>query len=259
MTYPPQQPGPYGNQPDPYGSYGQQPQQQPGWGGGWDQQQQQQPGYGPQSGGFPQQQPGYGPPSGGFPPPQQPGWGGGGYPPGPPPRKKTGLIAGLAIGGVLLVGGGVTAIILLTGDDKPQQNGSIADAKPGGGGEGSAEDVVKRVISAIDDKDTQAALATLCDSSVKSPAFELDKAPASVTLKASQAGDITEQGDNARARLSIKVTEGASSKGSTVNMSLTLKKKDGKWCVSNASMGGTGTSRPPSASRPTTSATRPTF
>lgn len=249
MTYPPQQPGPYGNQPDPYGSYGQQPPQQPAWGGGWDQQQQQ-PGYGPQSGGFPQQQPGYGPP------PQQPGWGG--YPPGPPPRKKTGLIAGLAIGGVLLVGGGVTAVILLTGDDKPQQNGSIANAEPGGGGDGP-QGVVQRVISAIDDKDTQAALATLCDSSVKSPAFELDKAPASVTLKASQAGEISETGDNARARLSIKVTEGASSKGSTVNMSLTLKKKDGKWCVSNASMGGTGTSRPPSASRPSPPSTRPSF
>ena len=48
MTYPPQQPGPYGQQPPPGGPYGQQPPQQPGYG------QQPPPGYGQQP------QPGYG-------------------------------------------------------------------------------------------------------------------------------------------------------------------------------------------------------
>jgi len=77
MTYPPQQPGPYGPQ-DPYG-------QQP-YG-------QQQPPYGQQP--YGQQQ--YGPQWG-----QQPG----GFPPEPPPKKKTGLIVTLIIVAVLVIGGG---------------------------------------------------------------------------------------------------------------------------------------------------------
>ncbi|MGB3443616.1 MAG: hypothetical protein WBA97_33180 [Actinophytocola sp.] len=84
MTYPPQQPGPYGPQ-DPYGQqnpYGQQPPQY----------------------GAPQ----YGAPQWG----QQPG-----YPAGPPPKKsRTGLIVTLVIVAVLVVGGGVTAFLLLKDD-----------------------------------------------------------------------------------------------------------------------------------------------
>jgi hypothetical protein len=101
MTYPPQQPGPYGPQ-DPYGQqnpYGQQPQ----YG--------QQPGYG--------QQPQYGDPQWG----QQPG-----YPAGPPPKKsKTGLIVTLVIVGVLVLGGGGVAAFLLLKDD-------------GGGGGGGTDE-----------------------------------------------------------------------------------------------------------------------
>jgi hypothetical protein len=96
MTYPPQQPGPYGPQ-DPYGQqnpYGQQPQ--------------------------------YGAPQWG----QQPG-----YPAGPPPKKsRTGLIVTLVIVAVLVAGGGVAAFLLLKddngggtagGDDNPR---ATADA-----------------------------------------------------------------------------------------------------------------------------------
>lgn len=89
MTYPPQQPGPYGPQ-DPYGQqqpYGQQPYGQ-------------QPQYG-----APQQ---YGEPQWG----QQPG-----YPVGPPPKKsRTGLIVTLIIVAVLVVGGGGVAAYLLLKD-----------------------------------------------------------------------------------------------------------------------------------------------
>lgn len=94
MTYPPQQPGPYGSGPygQPAGGYGQQPD---GYG-----QQPNQPGYG-------QQQPGYSTPPGGF---GQPGYGG---PPGfggPPPKKtRTGLIIGLVVALVVILGGGAGA------------------------------------------------------------------------------------------------------------------------------------------------------
>jgi len=101
MTYPPQQPGPYGQ--DPYGQqqpYGQQPYGQQPYG---------------QPGQYGQQPPPWGGPSPGF-------------PVGPPPKPpRTGLIATLIIVGILVLGGGGVGIYLLTkGDD----NGS----NTGGGG-----------------------------------------------------------------------------------------------------------------------------
>jgi len=150
MTYPPQQPGGYGQQPEGYGQqpdpYGQQygqpqqggyppsgPQQQPGYGGT---QQFGQPG--PYQQGYPQtgpqpQQGGYGydqqAPYGQQDPyaqqgqygqyDQQQGYGGG-FDENPPPKKKTGLIIGIAAGAVVLVGAGVgLAIGLSGGDDTP--------------------------------------------------------------------------------------------------------------------------------------------
>ncbi|GLZ31600.1 hypothetical protein Lesp02_37880 [Lentzea sp. NBRC 105346] len=96
MTYPPQQPGPYGQQPQP--GYGQQPYGQPP----------QQPGpYGQQPYG---QQPGYGqqqPPQGYGQPPY-------GY--GPPPKKtNTGLVVGVIIGVLVLVGG-VIGVVAMNSD-----------------------------------------------------------------------------------------------------------------------------------------------
>lgn len=106
MTYPPQQPGPYGPQ-DPYGQqpqygqpqYGQQPYgQQPG----------QQP-YGQQYGA-----PQWGP---------QPG-----YPVGPPPKKsRTGII--LAVVAILVVaGGGVAAFLLLRDKGSAESPRAAADS-----------------------------------------------------------------------------------------------------------------------------------
>ena len=96
MSYPPQQPGPYGQ--DPYGQqpYGQQPYGQQPYG--------QQP-YGQQ------------PPPWGGPPP--------GYAAGPPPKPpRTGLIAVLIIVGILVLGGGGAGIYFLTkGDDKGSGSG----------------------------------------------------------------------------------------------------------------------------------------
>ncbi|ANZ42088.1 hypothetical protein BBK82_45315 [Lentzea guizhouensis] len=171
MTYPPQQPGPHGQQPQPGGPYGQQPPQQPGYG------QQPQPGYGQPQPGYGQQppqpgygapQPGYGqpqqdpfghqgPPSGGFqqqPPSggfgqqgpygqpgpygqQQPGFGGPGYG-GPPPKKSnTGLIIGVVIGVLVLVGGGITAAVLLSGSDSGD-SGNSASSDPGSSDSGKS-------------------------------------------------------------------------------------------------------------------------
>jgi hypothetical protein len=157
MTYPPQQPGPYGQQPQPGGPYGQQPPQQPGYGQqpqpGYGQQpppgygQQPQPGYGqpgqygqpqqdpfgqqgPQSGGFPQQgygqqpQPGQPGPYGQQQPYGQPGGFGG---PPPPKKSNTGMIIGVIIGVLVLVGGGVTAAVLLSRDDSSSNNTASTD------------------------------------------------------------------------------------------------------------------------------------
>jgi hypothetical protein len=252
MTYPPQQPGPYGQQPDPYG---QQPQQ-PGWTGGFPQQQPQPGPYGQQPYGQPQQP--YG---------QQPGYGG--YPGGMPPQKNNkGLIIGLAVAGVLLVGGGVTTVLLLTGDDKPAENGSGASADVAAASDDSTPNgVVQKVIKAIDAKDASAARSTLCDPNAKSAALQLDEAPATLTLKASLAGEVTETGDNARAKVDIKGTEAGKTRASNFTMSLVMKKDGSKWCVTTARMGSTGgsgsstTSRSPSSPSSGSSATstRPSF
>ncbi|WP_162834626.1 hypothetical protein [Amycolatopsis circi] len=152
MTYPPQQPGGYGQQPNPYGQQpgGQQPYGQPQQ-GGWNQGGQ--PPQGPQSGGFPSAPgpggPGQGPYQGGYqqaggpqqygqqpdqfgqygqqpdrfgqpggPFGQQPGGQFGGFGEEPPKKKKTGLIVGIAIGAVVVLGGATGLVIWLTGDSK---------------------------------------------------------------------------------------------------------------------------------------------
>jgi hypothetical protein len=91
MTYPPQQPDPYGQNP-----YGQQPD------------------YG--------QPPGYG---------QPPWAGPGAYPVGPPPQKpRTGLIATLIIVGILALGGGGVGIYFLTKGDGDGGPGAVNTGDP---------------------------------------------------------------------------------------------------------------------------------
>jgi hypothetical protein len=145
MTYPPQQPAPYGQQP---GSYGPQPggafppsgpqhqhgyqsetrqDGQPGqYGQSWGQQGWQNafgadPGgtqqfphsdpYGQPQDSYGQQQTGYDPYG------QQSGFSDGG----PPRKKKTGLIAGIAIAAVLVVGGVVALIVVNSGSNSTEQ------------------------------------------------------------------------------------------------------------------------------------------
>ncbi|MCX2947786.1 hypothetical protein [Lentzea sp. NEAU-D7] len=198
MTYPPQQPGPYGQQPQPGGPYGQQPPQQPGHG------QPQQPGYGqqpppgygqppgqygqpqqdpfgqqgPQSGGFPQQgqhgpqQGQYGPQQGQY--GQQPGQPGpygqqpygqqpygqpGGFG-GPPPKKSnTGLIVGVLVGVLVLLGGGITAAVMLTGNGSSDSSTSSPDSSAGGGDAAEIKNVAKEYFAINNDIEKASKLA----------------------------------------------------------------------------------------------------
>ncbi|TCO53529.1 hypothetical protein [Actinocrispum wychmicini] len=229
MTYPPQDPGPYGNNP-----YGQQPPQQPGWGQQPPPPPQQQPTYGGYDqtygyGGQPQGPQGYG------------------YPPQPP--KKTGLIVALVAAGVLVVGGGVTAIVLLSGNGSDNGAGGTTTSNSADAGIGTPEDLVNKVIDAVENKDSRAAEALLCDKKSSTPAFELDKAPKDITIKATLAGKVTHSGTSAAsARLNLKVTEASSARSTTLPLSLRMSEKAGKWCVENANMGSSSSS----SSRPTT-------
>lgn len=121
MTYPPQQPGPYGQQ-DPYGQqnpYGQQPQQ-----------------YG--------QQPQFGGPQWG----QQPG-----YPAAPPPKKKTGLIVTIVLLVLVLAGGGFAAWWFLIKEDNGGGGG-------GGGADprAAADAYVKELGAAVSNSPADASL-----------------------------------------------------------------------------------------------------
>jgi hypothetical protein len=106
MTYPPQQPGPYGQDPygqqPPQGPYGQQPDQ---FGG--------QPAY-QGFGGYPG-------PDGGFP---------GGQPPQPPKPRNTGKIVAIVAIAVLVLGGGGVGAYFLLKDDKSPSGASGTTSAP---------------------------------------------------------------------------------------------------------------------------------
>lgn len=171
MTYPPQQPGPFGQQPNP-NPYNQPQQQGHGPQGGYPQTgpQPQHQGYGaPGGGGYPQTGPqpqqGYGPP-GGYPqtgPQPQQGYGQpgqygqpqGGYPgypgdPTPPPggKRRTGLIIGVVVAVVLLIGGGVT--LLLVNKKGPASNTAAGSSttSTNGGGTGTSDTVNAQKVAA---------------------------------------------------------------------------------------------------------------
>ncbi|GLZ37314.1 hypothetical protein [Actinokineospora sp. NBRC 105648] len=96
MTYPPQQPGPYGQQPQQPGGYGNQP-----------------PGpYGQQPDPYAQQPPYQGP--GGFP----------GGPGGEPPKRNTGKIVAIVAIAVLVLGGAGVGVYFLTKDKGGSNTGS---------------------------------------------------------------------------------------------------------------------------------------
>lgn len=144
MTYPPQQPGPYGPQ-DPYGQqnpYGQQPPQQYG----------QQPQYGGQWG-------------------QQPG-----FPAAPPPKKKTGLIVTIVLLVVLLAGGGFAAWWFLIKDDNGGTGGGGDDGNPRAAADAYVKELAAAVSSAPKDATLDKVKPLMCADDYKELNDELQEA-----------------------------------------------------------------------------------
>jgi hypothetical protein len=205
MTYPPQQPGPYGPQ-DPYGGQQQPPYGQQPYG------QQQPPPYG--------QQP-YGEPQWGQ---QQPG-----YPVGPPPKKsRTGLITTLVIVAVLVIGGGGVAAFLLLKDD-----GSGGNSADGTTPRATADSFAKELGTVLSTKPTDIDLAPLkpltCGADFKELEGELTDAkssstaatatPEKVTLKISE---FKENGEGATFKLAPDNED---------PLSLKVQKENDNWVV----------------------------
>lgn len=222
MSQPPQQPGPFGQQP----GYGQQP------GGGYPQQggYSQQGGH-PQSGPIPAQQPGgFGqtgqpgqqPGQFGQPGPygQQPGQFGQGAPLGQDPYggrpggKKSPLPWILAGGGVLVIGVVVVLIIVLGGD---------AGSSP----KGTAEELVE----VINDRNVDRVKQIACDSTPIKATERLVQLSQGLSFKASLAGDPKEEGDKATGTINVSFSfQGLQQ---DVPLPYQLEKKDGKWCVAD--------------------------
>ncbi|HEX3779143.1 MAG TPA: hypothetical protein VHX38_05720 [Pseudonocardiaceae bacterium] len=261
MTYPPQQPGPYGPPP---GGYGQQPGQNPPPGGfpqqpgGYPQtggQPQQpggyppgapgQPGGYPQTGGFPQQPGGY-PQTGGFGQPgaygQQPGGFQPGYPAGGGPQKsKTPII--LAGVGVLVV-----LLVIFVG----------GFAWPGfftGGSTSSPTDVANSFLAAAKGNDLSGLDDLLC---TKPNAQQLQQQKTnqaqdkSTVTAASIIGTPSVSGSTATAQVSVTDTLPAAEggKSDTETITLNMQQQNGGWCISNNFFGedSGGPSAPPSPS-----------
>ncbi|WP_434451872.1 Rv0361 family membrane protein [Lentzea sp. E54] len=216
MTYPPQPPGPYGQQPPP--GYGQQP-------GPYGQQ-------GPQSGGFPQQ--GYGQPG---PYGQQPGYGGFG---GPPPKKSNaGLIIGVVVGVLVLVGGGITAAVMLSGNDSGGSTTASSDSGDSSSGDADADvrKVAQDYIAAVTAKnesrikslsckavlDEYEELAKSATPEQKRLVEELENAPSPrITYKGA-----TVSGSEAKVRFNTVTSYGGQPQSTDVEY--TFKKESGKW------------------------------
>lgn len=258
MSVPPQQPGPYGEQPDHLGRPPGQSGWQPGPGqqpGGYPPPAQgfpqggQQPGYGPPPGGYPQHpgqgqpagQPGYGLPPHGLPPHglqpygqpdqfHQPGYGqpgGFGGPYGAPPRRNP-LPWILAGAGVLVIG--VVAVLVFT--------------LGGGGAKGTAEAVVAEM-----NKGADADIDNIRGLTCKKDLGELDRLKESLDPAAGAAdvpeefkdikakftlGEVTESGDTAQAKITVAYTgvpeelkEFLKDKSDTLKM----VKEEGDWKV----------------------------
>ena len=210
MTYPPQQPGPYG-QP---GRYPAQPAPYPGSSG---------------------QQP----PDGGYVP-----W----QPWGKPPKNRSGLIAALVIIGVLLVGGGVVTVVLLTkgvdssssanpgpttssGGERPASTGrgtttkktatSTTTAGTSAGGEEAVTALAKKYLDAVMSKDADAAKALVCDQRDTGVLFDvLGGERGLVVRKVDMSGD-------ANALITYGYGDSANATGP-----LLAEVKHGAWCIS---------------------------
>lgn len=251
MSQPPQQPGPFGQQP-----YGQQPGgfgQQPGWGQqgqqpapqpGQQPGQPNQPGYGqqpgfPQTGGQPQQpQPTWDQPPG----QQQPGWGqqpawgqqpgqpgqpGFGQQPGFPqqqgfpgypggPVRKNKALPWLLAGGGVVVAGVVVLLLFVFGVF-------------GGSKTSSPDAVAQAVADALNTNNQAEATQVSCSGSSDPADTQALRAMKALHIQASVTGQAEVNGDSATATLHLSFQAAGSSVG--LDAKLMMQLQNGKWCV----------------------------
>jgi hypothetical protein len=209
MTYPPQPPGPYGQQP-PQGPYNQGPYNQ---------------------GPYPYQQPN-------TPWAQGPQ---GGFPVGPPPKKpRTGLITSLIIVAILVVGGGGVGAYFLLSNDKKDGGGGSGGNKDDGA-RAAAQTYVRELENALNTKLEDIDLAPLksvtCGDDFAKMESELGDAQNSAESSSATPG-------NEKVRIRMKDYQ-ATSDGGTFTMTMTqagnqsnkesrdmtVAKEDGGWKV----------------------------
>jgi hypothetical protein len=231
MTYPPQQPGPHGPQPDPYGHYGQQPGphgQQPGPGP-----------YGQQPGPYgPPPRPGpYGQQVGPYHPPSGYQGSGGGYPgsapggPGGEPTKKrnTGMIVAVVVLAVLVLAGAAIGIYLLTNDDSANTASGGQTASASGEANGPAA-VQQAYMTAYETKSFGSVVDNACEAYLSkfgkdTSALEQQLAP--YDIEATADGDPEVTGSTAVAKIDLKLSKGTETK--TPKIKIRIVKEGGKW------------------------------
>ncbi|UVS79023.1 hypothetical protein [Actinokineospora sp. UTMC 2448] len=205
MTYPPQQPGPYGGPPQP--GYGRDP---------WRQQ-------GPYQGGYPGQ-PGYGPPQPPAPPP-------------PPEKSNAGKVVAIVAMALLLLGGTGVAVYFLTRDGGPNTAGApsapvttspksdettTADAGP--------EAVVEDYIDAYETKSFAAVTGQACKAYKKkygTDTTQLESQLEKYEITGSAQGAPEVRGDVATARIALELSGGGDVKN--VDIEIKIVKEDGEW------------------------------
>ncbi len=223
MTYPPQQPGPYGQ--DPYGQQ-QPPPQTPPYGG-----QPQTPPYGGQS--------------------SYQGLGSYGPPPPPPPKKRnTGMIVAIVLIVLLVLGGGGVAIFVLTkGDDKnnaadDKATTSSADEPTDTTGETTEEttddnpsgatntpdDVRDAYMQAYESKSFTSVVDSACaayKSKYGTDTSSLEKTLEPYDITATANGEPDVNGNTATANIDLELAQG----GTTEKPSIFIKivEEDGEW------------------------------
>ncbi|MGH3881042.1 MAG: hypothetical protein ACRDSK_28800 [Actinophytocola sp.] len=223
MTYPPQPPGPYGqqppdpNQPGPYG-----PQQGP-----YNQ--------GPYQQGPYQQQ---GPYNQG--PWQQDPWAPGGFPVGPPPSKpRTGLITALIIVSILVIGGGAVGAYFLLGDEGDPGAGSGGDEDRSA--RAAAQTYVRELEKALNTEIADVDLAPLKPVTCRDDFTQMEDDIADAKEFAESYSATPSPGDRIRIRMKDfeRTSEGATfllterqvGDGDEQTRNMTVAREDGEWRV----------------------------
>lgn len=198
MTYPPQQPGPYGGPPQP--GYGQDPwRQQPPYQGGY----QTQP--------FPAQS--------------------------PEPPRNTGKVVAIVLMSLLLLGGTGVGVYFLTRDSGGgQSEASPTQAPPTTTGEAADEPaagpeaIVEEYIAAYETKSFGAVTAEACKAYKKkygTNTAQLEKQLERYTITGSAQGQPEVKGDVATARIALELNSDADVKN--VDIEIKIVKEDGEW------------------------------